>query len=139
MNNVFKLQEIKHENYQFSKLLVYCNCFCEVSSNAVSINKLLSLELSKWESNKRTINLENALIEVIKNLDDNPIIKDFDVLLNPLYKIDLIKLFISVNKKIPFDVIWGGEFNNNKLIYAEEGFVDYKTFDISNYDIICII
>ena len=42
------------------------------------------------------------------------------------------------NKQRPFRLIWSGTFKEGKLIYSEEGYPDYQTYDVSEYDIICI-
>ena len=45
----------------------------------------------------------------------------------------------AVCKKKPFRVIWPGRYEDGKLYYAEEGYRDYKTYDVANYDVTVII
>ena len=42
-------------------------------------------------------------------------------------------------RKKLFRVIWHGTYIDGKLIYAEEGYLDYKVYNICDYDITCII
>lgn len=72
-------------------------------------------------------------------LPDEVIIKDFDVLFNPEYKVDMMKIMVVACKIKPFSAIWPGTLVENKLIYAEEGFKDYKTYSVEDYDVTCII
>ena len=67
------------------------------------------------------------------------IIKDIDVLFNPEYKVDVLKILTEARKRKRYSVIWPGRCENGKLIYGEEGYLDYRTYDIENYDITCVI
>ena len=56
--------------------------------------------------------------------------KDIDVLFNPGYTVDVMKVLISAYKQRPFRLIWSGTYVGGKLIYSEEGNYDYKTYDL---------
>ena len=83
--------------------------------------------------------MELCLKQLLDTMPANPVIKEFDVLFNPAYRIDVIKTLISVYKTKPFDVIWPGRYEEGKLIYADEGCRDYKIYEISKYDVTCVI
>jgi hypothetical protein len=67
------------------------------------------------------------------------IIKDIDVMFNPDYKVDVLKILIAARKRKRYSVIWPGRFENGKLIYSEEGYADYKTYNLADYDVTCVI
>lgn len=117
--------------------IIYCCPNKAVVNQAISLNKELAQALILYK--RRTMQIEKCFTEVIAKLPDEPIIKDFDVLFNPSYKIDVLKIMINACKAKPFGVIWPGKFDDDRLIYAEEGYVDYKTYDVNDYDITCII
>ena len=48
---------------------------------------------------------------------------------------DVLKILISARKRKRYCVIWPGEFEDGKLIYGEEGYADYKVYNIADYDI----
>lgn len=123
----------------FYRLVIYVNNTYEWSSNVVSINKLLAEELRKLKSTRRTMSLEKCFINFLDNFQDNVVIRDIDVVFNPSYKIDVIRMFVEANKHHPFSLIWPGRCNNHRLIYSEEGLADYKTYEISDYDIVCVV
>lgn len=87
----------------------------------------------------RTMRLENNLLDVIGNLGENPLIKDIDVLFNPAYQTDVLKSLINVCRKKQFRVIWPGRYKDGRLYYAEEGYRDYKVYEIANYDVTVVI
>lgn len=136
------------KNYDFElanltnlmKPIIFCNPSKETEDLAVSANVLLAKELQKQSSSTmRTMRMESNLLQVLNNLEDIPVISDFDVLFNPAYKLDVMMTLINVCKKKQFEVIWPGRYENGKLYYAEEGYQDYKVYDIANYDITVII
>ena len=83
--------------------------------------------------------MENCVQKVLSSLPEDPVIKDFDVMFNPEYEVDILRIMIAQYKIKPFDLIWPGKYQEGKLIYAEEGYRDYKVFEISKYDVTCVI
>ena len=58
---------------------------------------------------------------------------------NPVYKVDVIRILMEANKRHPFTLIWSGRYDDGRLIYSEEDLADYKTYEISDYDIVCVV
>ena len=121
------------------KPIIYCCSYKGITENAVSLNKLLAEALIKLKPMRRTMQIEKCFAEIIGELPEKVVIKDFDVLFNPDYKVDILKVMVNVCKTRPFSVVWPGKINGNKLMYAEEGYKDYKEYDVDDYDITCII
>lgn len=111
----------------------------ESNKSWVSLRKLLSEELLRIKPTRRTMQMEKTLLKVLEKIPVGATIKDIDVLFNPEYKIDVLRTMIDVNKKHSFKVIWPGTYEEGRLIYSEEGFSDYKTYEISDYDIVCVV
>ena len=51
---------------------------------------------------------------------DGVVIKDFDVMFNPEYKVDVLKIMVDACKRKPFSIIWPGKCEDGKLFYMEE-------------------
>lgn len=139
MGEIIKNTQISSYTDCSLKPVILCNCDSEVKQKAQSLNVILARKLNDIPLKSRTRKLEQCFIETLRDFDDNVIIKDFDVLFNPDYKIDAIAMMVSAYKKKSFSAIWPGKFEEGKLIYAEEGYSDYKIYDIGNYDITCVI
>jgi hypothetical protein len=118
------------------RLLIYGY---KVSDKAVSVNKSISKELLKLKPSRRTMQLEKCFSKVLSTLPDNIVIQDIDVMFNPDYKVDVLRLLIAVNKHKPFSLIWPGRIENGKLIYSEEIYPDYRVFDVKDYDVLVIV
>lgn len=116
-----------------NKLIVLSNKIQD--ENSKSINKQLAEKIIEIKPIRRSARIEECFKEVVGGFSDNVVLKDIDVLFNPNYKIDVLKVLISVCKYKPIRVIWPGTYKDGKLIYSEESLSDYKTFEITNYDI----
>lgn len=121
------------------KPIIYCRYLTEPDMEVRSINIDLAKELEILRPKRRTMQLEACFNRVLDGLPDNVVIKDFDVMFNPAYKVDVLKILVTVCKRKPFSVIWPGRYEDGKLFYAEEGYPDYKVFNINNYDVTCVI
>ena len=140
MGKVFRAQDVlRTGTIGLQKPIIYCKCDKATSDSAVSINVLLATLLEKLKPRRRTMQLENCLNQVLEQLPENPIIKDFDVMFNPDYRVDVLKVLVLACKKRPFSVIWPGGFEDGKLFYAEEGYQDYCAFNVENYDVTCVV
>jgi hypothetical protein len=121
------------------KPIIYCCSYGNVQSEAISINVPLARELLKFRPNRRSMRLEQCFSEVLDTLPDGVTIKDFDVIFNPQYQVDLLKIMVMACRKKPFSIVWPGKYENGMLFYAEEGYPDYKIFNIEDYDVTCIV
>ena len=66
---------------------------------------------------------------------DNIYIKDFEMLFDPRYEIDVLKLFCDKARITNVAVKWPGKYINGKLTYADPGAPDYHEYDCNAYQI----
>lgn len=137
MGTVIEARKLSARQELF-RLLIYSKAGLE-HTDAVSINKPLAEKLLKLKPTRRTMQLEKCFNEVIASLPEGAVIKDFDVMFNPDYKVDVMKILIAANKQKPISVIWPGRYSDGKLLYSEESLPDYKVYEISAYDIYCVV
>ena len=121
------------------RLLIYSKAISEIASQATAVNKPIAAELVALKPNRRTMQLEKCFMKVLDTLPDQPVIKDIDVLFNPAYKVDVMKMLSSAYKQKKFSLVWPGNYSDGKLIYSEEGFPDYRVYEIKDYDIMYVI
>lgn len=121
------------------KPIIYCCPYNDSTGIAVSINRLLSEKLVGCRPNRRTMRIENFFNQILSQFPDGIVIKDFDVMFNPEYKVDVLKIMVDACKRKPFSIIWPGKCEDGKLFYAEDGYPDFKTFSVKDYDVTCII
>lgn len=122
-----------------SRLVVYYKKFMKIKEEPISISVRLSEELAKVKEKRRSMKLEQCFRTVLSELPDGVVVKDIDVMFNPAYQVDVLRIIVNVRKEKNFSVVWPGECRDGKLIYAEEGYPDYKVYNVADYDVACII
>lgn len=119
--------------------IIYCCSDQAMDVQAVSLNVELAKKLSAIKSNRRTMRMEQCFQQVLGMLADDAVIKDFDVMFNPEYSVDVLKVLCSAARSKLFRALWPGKYEDGLLIYAEEGYRDYKVFEISKYDVTVVV
>ena len=138
MGTVVEARKLQTEQGLF-RLLIYARANEQLAEKACSINKPLAEELLKLKPSRRTMQLEKCFLRVLAAFPDAPVIKDIDVMFNPAYEVDVIKVLISAYKQKPFTLVWPGSYEDGRLIYSNENYQDFRTFEINDYDIVCVI
>ena len=127
------------ERSGMARPILYCYPDKALEEQAVPINVEMAKKLSAVKPNRRTMRMEQCFQQVLSGLPDNVVIRDFDVMFNPDYAVDVLKIMSSAAKVKAFRVIWPGRCEDGRLIYAEEGYRDYKVFEISKYDVTIVV
>lgn len=132
-------QFLLHRDRSYARPLFFCREIDGVTDEAQTIDVVLSRRLVDVPPAMRSIRLADCLNGVLDSLPDDVVIRDFDVLFNPAYKVDVVQLLADAYRRHRFDLVWPGGFDRKQtLTYAEEGYPDYRTYDIRRYDITCV-
>ena len=137
MGPVIEYHQVPNEEAMLSRLLVYYEALQKMMEPK-SVSKELADGLLACKPNRRSMKLEQIFNSVLDKYPDGVTIKDIDVMFNPEYKVDVLKILIAARKRKRYSVIWPGRLEDGKLIYAGEGYLDYKVFNIADYDITCV-
>lgn len=138
MGTIIEISRLPDGAAMISRLLIYMKAIQKMHEPR-SVSKPLAEALLACKPNRRSMKLEQIFNNVLDTLPDGVVIKDIDVMFNPDYKVDVLKILMASRKRKRYSVIWPGRCEEGKLIYGEEGFPDYKTYNIENYDITCVI
>lgn len=138
MGTVINLRQLATQQNMY-RLIIYANGTYDQEDSAISINKRLAEELRKIKPTRRTMQLEKCFNRILDSLPQKTVIKDIDVMFNPAYRVDVIRILVEANKRHPFSLVWSGCYDDNRLLYGEENLTDYKAFEISDYDIVCVV
>ena len=103
----------------------------------------LNLPLAKALEGKTENEITTTITAIALNLlpKNTPIyLIDYEMLFDPRYSIDPIKLFIEIARYNKLIVKWCGTIqNNDTLVYSVPGYQDYSRFKISDYDITVVM
>ncbi|MDD6488464.1 MAG: BREX-3 system P-loop-containing protein BrxF [Clostridia bacterium] len=140
MGNIIPAWKFSKNNISgLLKPIIYCCPYEGIADTAVSINLLLAKKLVECRLTRRTMRIETFFNQILSQLPDGAVIKDFDVMFNPKYKVDVLRIMTVACKKKPFSVIWPGKCEDGKLFYAEDGYLDFKVFNVEEYDVTCVV
>ena len=137
MGTIVDFIKLPDEEAMISRLLVYLKKIKEIVEPQ-SISREMADELLACKPERRSIKLEQIFNKVLDRYPDGVTIKDIDVMFNPDYKVDVLKILIAARKRKRYSVVWPGRLEDGKLIYGEEGYPDYKVYQIADYDITCV-
>ncbi len=137
MGTIIEFHQVADEQAMLNRLLIYMKAIKKMTESQ-SVSKELADELLACKPNRRSMKLEQIFNKVLDRYPDGVTIKDIDVMFNPEYQVDVLKILIATRKRKRYSVIWPGRYEDGKLIYAEEGYPDYKVYEIANYDITCV-
>ena len=100
----------------------------------ISLNSVFSKALLEYDPKDRPKVASEVLNKILAY--HVPIyIKDFEMLFDPRYKIDPLKLFCEKARIIKVAVQWPGQFKNGNLVYAEQDDPEYREYDCNKYQI----
>lgn len=140
MGTIIKARDLPAlERAGLARPIIYCQKDSVLEEQAVSINVEMAKALSAVKPNRRTMRMEQCFQRVIEALPGENVIKDFDVMFNPDYSVDVLRIMCSAARTKSFHVLWPGRCVDGRLIYAEEGYRDYKVFEISKYDVTVVV
>ena len=136
---ISKYEYQKHGSCGLMKPITFCGHNKELEKNAIALNVGIAGKLINAEPSRRSFKLPSIINTIIAEIPENSAIKDFDVLFNPDYQIDVLQLLIAACKKKEFAILWPGTYSDGKLMYAETGYSDFKIYDLDKYDVTCIV
>jgi len=102
-----------------------------------ALNFPLAIALSAKPEDDRTKNVKEIVFSILPKRQAVYLV-DYEMLFDPRYELDVLKLFYEIARKQPFVAKWCGEYKPFMLIYAEPGYPEYQRYIIANYDVICV-
>ena len=102
---ISKYEYQKHGSDGLMKPIIFCCPDEECERKGISLNVCIAKELISVKPIRRSFMLPKIVDTIIAELPKNSTIKDFDVLFNPGYQIDVLQLLIAACKKREFSII----------------------------------
>jgi hypothetical protein len=101
----------------------------------------LNLPLAKALAGKSLQNIQTNITEIVGNLlpEAAPVyLTNYEMLFDPRYKLDIMKLFCELFRRNELIVKWCGRVDDESLVYSEPGYADYAKYKVSDYEITCV-
>ncbi len=107
--------------------------------NPLSLNIRLAEELVKYSVEQRPQRANDEVMLLVSRCNAPTLFDDYEILFDPRYDIDAIKVFTELARQQKVVVNWCGQLKGNLLEYATPDHKDYHSFRIQDYDITCVI
>lgn len=104
----------------------------------LSLNKELSSSLMAIPQEKRLSVVQQETQKIISKAGSAVLLSDYEMLFDPRYKIDVLKLFCELARTTRLAVKWCGTTAEDSLEYAEPQYTDHQTYQLANYTVICV-
>ncbi len=111
----------------------YCKEYTELN-----VNILIAERLIKVKDKKNNIDIIDEMNKCFNRYTGNLILSNFQMLFNPDYKIDVLKFFIELSKYRKIIIEWSGYLEDGFLKYSKPEFDDYKKYNVTDCNVICI-
>jgi hypothetical protein len=115
----------------------YDDAIADEGYQTVSLNLPLAKELAGKSSQSIQVNITAVVAHLLPNAA-SVYLTDYEMLFDPRYKLDVMKLFCELSRRNKLIVKWRGGFDGNALVYAEPGYADYAKYKVSDYEIFCV-
>ena len=110
-------------------------------SNAGYKTISLNLSLAKALINIQESEIPSVITIKILNLLPNGqsiYLTDYEILFDPRYKLNVMKLFCEIARHHKLIIKWCGKNERDILVYSEPGYSDYIVYNESDYNITCV-
>lgn len=101
--------------------------------SSLNVGLQLSAALVAMEYSKRADKVTELLKGLINTQGSAVFLENIDILFDPSYGTDVIKQLLLVGRNRKLLVLWPGSLAGQKLVYAADGYLDYREFDLGQY------
>jgi len=96
----------------------------------------LSELLLEESPDKRKYSISNHIKSILSNIKRQCVLVDrIELLFNPEYDLDIVKLFARVARNKKIIVVWPGTIASDEMVYSEPQYDDYRKYSVSERDI----
>ena len=110
----------------------------EAGYRALSLNEKLSYALIKYPPDKRASRVLSELDGIIAVGGPSILLKDYEMLFDPRYRLDVLKVICDLSKRVRNAALWPGQCAEGFLEYAQIGYPDHQRYEIEKYTVLCI-
>jgi len=110
----------------------------ELGKDIININLELSERLLEMTSRKRTLKVSGMFDEILSNDNQIVILDNIEILFDVELKQDPLSLLQKSSRNRTIIASWSGKVKNKKLIYAEPGHPEYRTYNTNDFLIVAM-
>jgi hypothetical protein len=104
----------------------------ELGVEIINLNLLLSKQLLEMTPKQRSLQLAKIIEDTIREEGDIIILDNIELLFDISLKQDPLRLLQMISRNRTIISSWNGKQDQSKLLYAEAGHPEYRTYDITD-------
>lgn len=98
----------------------------------MNLNLCLSRELLELTTKQRQLKLAEILARAVNGNGDKVFLDNIEILFDIELKQDPLRLLQGISRNLTVVTSWDGTFEKGKLIYAEPGHREYRSYDLTD-------
>lgn len=101
----------------------------EFGSSVINVNLALSGELLELTAKQRSLRLPSILDQIVDQVQSPVILDNLEILFDKDLQQDPLRLLQSISRNRAVVASWNGSMSSGKLLYAETGHPEYRSYD----------
>lgn len=101
-----------------------------IKAKVININMVLSADLLEFTAKKRVMRLPEILTQIIDRELSPVILDNTEILFDKELNQDPLRLLQKISRNKVVLASWSGAISENKLIYAEPGHPEYRSYNV---------
>jgi hypothetical protein len=104
----------------------------DLGVEVININLALSFELLELTAKQRALRLPGILDHIIDKTKPMVVLDNIEILFDKHLKQDPLRLLQGISRNRSVLASWNGTISKGKLIYAESGHSEYRSYDLAD-------
>ena len=100
--------------------------------DVININLSISTNLLELTAKQRALRLPDALNQIVDNAQATVVLDNLEILFDKTLQQDPLRLLQGISRNRTVVASWNGKIDNGKLIYAEPGHTEYKSYELGD-------
>jgi ABC-type hemin transport system ATPase subunit len=101
----------------------------EFGSSVINVNLVLSGELLELTAKQRSLQLPRILDQIAEQAQSPVILDNLEILFDKDLQQDPLRLLQGISRNRAVVAAWNGSMNSGRLLYAETGHPEYRSYD----------
>ncbi len=101
----------------------------DFGSSIVNVNLVLSGELLELSANQRSLRVPRILGRIVEQSQSPVLLDNLEILFDKALQLDPLRLLQSISRNRTVVASWSGNIKSNRLLYAEIGHPEYRSYD----------
>jgi DNA polymerase III delta prime subunit len=102
----------------------------EFGASVINVNLTLSSELLELTAKQRSLRLPGILDQIADQAQSPAVLDNLEILFDKDLKQDPLRLLQGISRNRAVVASWNGTTNSGRLLYAETGHPEYRSYDL---------